>query len=105
MEHALTGTSVLSSRFRTFREVVDDDALADNPIVGRVDQPRIGRYLAIGSPLRFEDRRQAPRPAPALGADTDTVLVELLGLGADELAALHRDAVVGSSALPAPAPG
>ena len=34
-------------------------------------------------------------PAPQLGADTDTVLREVLGLSTDELATLHRSGVLG----------
>jgi crotonobetainyl-CoA:carnitine CoA-transferase CaiB-like acyl-CoA transferase len=34
-------------------------------------------------------------PAPQLGADTDTVLTEVLDLSADEIAALHRSGALG----------
>lgn len=94
IEEALAGTSLLWSRFRSFLEVVDDGDLAGNPIVGAVEQPGIGRYLATGSPLRFADQDLPAAPAPALGADTEDVLTELLGLGQQDLLRLHRDGVL-----------
>jgi crotonobetainyl-CoA:carnitine CoA-transferase CaiB-like acyl-CoA transferase len=42
-----------------------------------------------GLPWRASFGRQAG-PAPALGADTDAVLLDILGLPRDEIAALHR---------------
>ncbi len=48
------------------------------------------------SPIRLHGSAPATveRPAPLLGQDTDRVLTELLGLGADELAALHAAGVI-----------
>ena len=43
-----------------------------------------------GLPWQIADRDlPQPRPAPGLGADTDEVLREVLGIGDEELAALH----------------
>jgi crotonobetainyl-CoA:carnitine CoA-transferase CaiB-like acyl-CoA transferase len=58
--------------------------LADTGMVNLPNSPL--RY--DGSPLR------ALTPAPTLGQDTDAVLAELCGLGAEEIAALRRDGVV-----------
>ncbi|MDA1257984.1 MAG: CoA transferase [Chloroflexi bacterium] len=43
-----------------------------------------------GLPWRWPDgERREPRPAPSLGGDTDTVLMELLGMSSVEIAALR----------------
>jgi crotonobetainyl-CoA:carnitine CoA-transferase CaiB-like acyl-CoA transferase len=48
------------------------------------------------SPIRLHGSAARPieRMAPLLGQDTDRVLGELLGLGEDELAALHASGVI-----------
>jgi crotonobetainyl-CoA:carnitine CoA-transferase CaiB-like acyl-CoA transferase len=48
------------------------------------------------SPIRLHGSAPGAvaRAAPLLGQDTDRVLAELLGLGADELAALHAAGVI-----------
>jgi 2-methylfumaryl-CoA isomerase len=71
---ALGGTSVLWERYRTFAELAADPETLANPVVGRIDQPGIGRILATGTPLAQPGTPQAPAPAPVLGADTDAVL-------------------------------
>ena len=83
--------------YRSFLEMVDEDPRCSsaNPLFERVHQPGIGEYLAPGSPLAlgaFE--RLAVRPAPALGAHTDEVLAEVLGLGSGEIARLHDRGIV-----------
>jgi 2-methylfumaryl-CoA isomerase len=48
---ALSATSVLWERYRSFAEVVDDDRVRANPLFTPLQQPRIGEYLAPGLPL------------------------------------------------------
>jgi hypothetical protein len=66
----------------------DPRCSAANPLFAEIEQPGVGRVLAAASPLQ---PAIPPRPAPRLGADTDAVLTELLGLPADRLAA-YREA-------------
>jgi 2-methylfumaryl-CoA isomerase len=73
---ALRSTSVLWERYRTFAELAAAPETIANPMVGRIDQPGIGRILATGTPLAQPGTPQAPAPAPVLGADTDAVLGE-----------------------------
>jgi 2-methylfumaryl-CoA isomerase len=75
---AFAGTSVLWDRYRTFAQVAADPGLLDNPLVGLIDQPGVGRVLATGIPLA-QPGTGGVSPAPALGADTAAVLTELLG--------------------------
>src|SRR3954454_13755804 len=60
-----------------------------------VADPRAGEVLvpAVVPRLSRTPGRVA-RLAPALGADTETVLRQRLGLAAEEIAALRRDGVV-----------
>ena len=84
-------------RYRDFLGMVREDerCSTDNPMFQRVDQPGVGSILSAGSPLRFgvDDDVVVP-PAPVLGADTDQVLEELLGLSTSEIAGLHDRGVV-----------
>ena len=68
--------------------------MTDNPLFTELDQPRIGRYLAPGLPLRIDGVYPAPRPAPALGDDTAAVLTERLGLTAADVARLTEAGTV-----------
>jgi len=85
---ALSGTSILWERYRTFAEVVEDPKVTENPLFTELDQPRIGRYLAPGLPLSIDGSYPSAVPAPALGDDTVDVLRERLGLNADEVQSL-----------------
>jgi 2-methylfumaryl-CoA isomerase len=89
---AFAGTAVLWGAFQDFRQLLSEDPRCSeaNPLLSRVEQPGIGRYLMPGSPLDFSALpRVAARPAPRLGADTDGVLADILGLPASEIARLH----------------
>jgi benzylsuccinate CoA-transferase BbsF subunit len=59
-----------------------------------VEHAEMGAVRHAGNPLRFARLPLASgRPAPLLGADTEAVLTEVLGLDAAEVAALGRDGV------------
>ena len=96
VEQALAGTSVLWSRYRRFTDLVSDGTLTGNPLLQEISQPGVGTLLAPGSPLAV-DGAYGPRPAPALGADTEAVLTGLLGLSAAEVEALEARGVAGGA--------
>ena len=85
---ALSASSVLWDRYLSFAEVVEHPRVTANPLFTRLDQPRIGTYLAPGLPMSVDGAHTVPRPAPALGDDTAAVLAEWLGLGEQEVATL-----------------
>lgn len=85
VSQALSGTSILWERYRTFADVVVDPKVTDNPLFTELDQPRIGRYLAPGLPLSIDGSYPPAVPAPALGDDTVAVLRDRLGLREDEV--------------------
>lgn len=96
---ALSGTSVLWERYRSFAETVAHARVTENPLFTPLEQPRIGRYLAPGLPMSIGGVYPAAVPAPALGDDTAAVLAEHLGLGADEIAALTRSGTVATGSV------
>ena len=85
------------SVFRSFGEAVreDPDLSIDNPMFHMRDQPGLGRFPVPASPISFGGRRpDRPRPAPDLGADTEAVLADVLGLGSGQIGALMDKGVV-----------
>ncbi|MCD0448683.1 CoA transferase [Actinocorallia sp. API 0066] len=86
---ALGHTSVLWSRYGTFRELL----ARDHDLLVPIDQPGLGRVRAPRTPVRDGVPRE-PRPAPVLGGDAETVLGRL-GISPDEVADLRARRVVG----------
>ena len=84
------------SEYRTLSEAADDPRLfAGNPAFGRARQPSELDYPVPGPAATLADKpRGAPLPAPRLGAHTDEVLAELLGLCASEIGGLHDAGIV-----------
>jgi 2-methylfumaryl-CoA isomerase len=83
--------------YRSVRQALeeDPDLSAAHPMFEILDQPGIGRMLAPRSPLDFSRVPRLPvRPAPTLGEHTDEILLDVLGLGAGEVGALHDAGIV-----------
>jgi 2-methylfumaryl-CoA isomerase len=82
---ALSGTTVLFERYRTFAQVVEDPKVTANPLFSTLHQPGLGDYMAPAIPTAFDGVHPANAPAPALGQDTADVLIENLGLTAADI--------------------
>ena len=83
--------------YRTFKQMVeeDTDCSLDNPMMGFINQPGIGDYLASGSPIRFgKSLNLDALPAPSLGEHTEEILKDDLGLGDLEVGRLFSDRIV-----------
>ena len=77
----------------------DPRCSVENPMFQRVEQPGVGSVLSAGSPLRFgADETVVVPPAPVLGADTDQILEQILGLSTTEIGDLHDRGVVAGPA-------
>jgi 2-methylfumaryl-CoA isomerase len=91
---ALSATSILWERYRTFAEVATDEKVTSNPLFTELDQPRVGRYLAPGLPLSIGGTYPPAVAAPALGDHTAAVLSDRLSLTADEIERLVASGTV-----------
>lgn len=87
------------SDFRTVKEAVtqDPDLGPDNPLFTDLAQEGLGRFPVPGHAARFSALdRQAPQPAPKLGAHTEEILSEVTGLDDTEIASLFDQGIVAS---------
>ncbi len=74
------------------RDIDEDPHYNARGLIERLEHPVVGAKSHVGVPwISHEGPNGVPRPAPMLGADTDQVLSDVLGLSADEISAL-RDA-------------
>jgi 2-methylfumaryl-CoA isomerase len=83
--------------YRTAREALHQDPRVSlaNPVFERIDTPGVGVHLAAGATVRVGQEARTPtRPAPLLGADTDEVLHDVLGLDGAEIGRLHDARIV-----------
>jgi 2-methylfumaryl-CoA isomerase len=94
---AFDGYNVCWGQYRTVRGALRDDprlSLA-NPMFEDISHPSGETYLAAGFPgIVSGTRREAVRPAPRLGADTDAILAGELGLSDREIGRLHDERIV-----------
>jgi crotonobetainyl-CoA:carnitine CoA-transferase CaiB-like acyl-CoA transferase len=84
------------------------EALQDVQVVARdltftLDHPEFGSVYHVASPVRVGDGNHTRRPAPALGAHTRDVLVDLLGYPLDRVNELARAGVALGPGLARPA--
>jgi 2-methylfumaryl-CoA isomerase len=93
---AFEAEGVCWSTYRTLGEAAKDARLfAGNPVFGHADQPSGLDYPVPGpAATLIGPKRGAPAPAPRLGAHTDEVLADLLGLSSGEIGRLHDAGLV-----------
>ena len=93
---AFEAEGVCWSAYRTLSEASKDDSLfAANPVFGRAAQPSGIDYPVPGPAATLAGQpRGAPVPAPRLGANTDEVLADLLGMSSGEIGRLHDAGLV-----------
>ena len=77
---ALSATSVLFERYRTFAQVAEDERVTANPLFSRLHQDGLGDYLAPGCRPSSTVSHVAGEPAPRLGGDTAGVLTAPSGI-------------------------
>ncbi|MCK0175087.1 CoA transferase [Mycolicibacterium sp. F2034L] len=96
---ALSETSVLWERYRSFADIVKDERVTDNPLFSELDQPRIGRHRAPGLPVAFDGTYAPAVAAPALGDHTAEVLTEWLGMDARAVSGLRECGTVATGSV------
>src|SRR5581483_7565318 len=95
ISEALSVTSVLFERYRTFAQAAEGELVTANPLFAKLHQDGLGEYLAPGLPAVFDDGYLASEPAPKLGADTAELLTERLGLSAADVTRLTSTKTIG----------
>lgn len=85
---ALSATSVLFERYRSFAETAKGPRVTNNPLFAKLHQDGLGDYLAPGMPTVFDGNHFAAEPAPTLGGDTADLLTARLGLSAADITRL-----------------
>ncbi|MFJ1885272.1 MULTISPECIES: formyl-CoA transferase [unclassified Streptomyces] len=76
------------------KEIVEDESLAANGMVVRVEHPERGTFTTVGSPLKLSDSPVDVVTSPLLGQHNEEVYVGELGLGKEELRLLKTDGVI-----------
>ena len=72
----------------SMKELAASPDLRKSGSIVEVDHKVRGKYLTIGSPIKFSDLEIEVGPSPVLGEHTDEVLTDL-GYSADDIAKLH----------------
>ncbi|HWP59305.1 MAG TPA: CoA transferase [Candidatus Acidoferrales bacterium] len=76
-------------------DLVNDPHLKERGFIVEVQNPRLGRVVLPGFPLRFKNAKLNPRwEFPELGRDTEKVLREVLGYSDAEIEALANEGVL-----------
>ncbi len=72
----------------TMKEIANDPSLRKSGTIVEVDHKARGKYLTVGSPIKFSDMKVEVTGSPLLGEHTDEVLAEL-GYSKEKIAAVH----------------
>ncbi|HEY2929249.1 formyl-CoA transferase [Piscinibacter sp.] len=72
----------------SMKELSVDPSLRASGTIVEVDHKARGKYLTVGSPIKFSDMKVEVTGSPLLGEHTDQVLAEL-GYSIDKIATLH----------------
>lgn len=77
----------------SMKELAESPDLRKSGSIVEVDHKVRGKYLTIGSPIKFSDLEIEVKPSPVLGEHTDEVLKDL-GYNSDDIAKLHASKAV-----------
>jgi formyl-CoA transferase len=77
----------------SMKELAESPDLRKSGSIVEVDHKVRGKYLTIGSPIKFSDMEIEVKPSPVLGEHTDEVLKDL-GYGKEEISKLHASKAV-----------
>jgi formyl-CoA transferase len=72
----------------SMKEIANDPSLRASGTITEVDHKERGKYLTVGSPIKFSDMKVEITGSPLLGEHTDEVLGEL-GYNKQQISAIH----------------
>ncbi|MBT8135497.1 MAG: CoA transferase [Gammaproteobacteria bacterium] len=92
----LSAASIPAGPINNIAEVFDNPQVKARDMCLELSDPVTGPVQLPGSPLHYSrsDSSAATTPPPAMGADTDSVLSDLLGLDKERLTALRDKGVI-----------
>jgi formyl-CoA transferase len=92
----LNKNRVPSCPILNIRDISDDPHISiAREMVVNVEQPGLGSVKIQGNPIKMSETKPNPRgPAPELGQDTETILIDLLGIKSDEYKRLVKSGAV-----------
>jgi formyl-CoA transferase len=73
----------------SMKEIAEDKSLRASGTIAEVDHPQLGKYLTVGSPIKFSDLKVEITASPLLGQHTNEVLQDL-GYTQEDIAKLHE---------------
>jgi formyl-CoA transferase len=76
------------------REIAEERALRDTGTVVEVDDPKRGKFLTVGNPIKLSDSPTEVKRSPLLGEHTGDILRTLLGLDDDEIEDAQKEGAI-----------
>jgi len=76
------------------RQALEDEQTLARDMLVEIDHPQFGRLKETRTAVRVVGGADYRRPAPALGADNQAILGDLLGYTAEQIAELQRGGVI-----------
>jgi formyl-CoA transferase len=89
----LTKYDVPCAPVLSMKEVANDQSLRASGTIVEVEQKKRGKYLTIGSPMKFSDFTPDIKGAPLLGEHSNEILGEL-GYGPEQIAEMRQAKVI-----------
>lgn len=77
----------------SMKEIAADKSLRESGTIVEVDHKQRGKYLTIGSPIKFSDMDVEVTGSPLLGEHTDEILQEL-GYDPEKIEEMHKSGAV-----------
>ena len=73
---------------------MQDPALRESGMLIELEHPESGKRIVPGLPVTFSAMQPDYQPAPAIGADSEAVLGDLLGYSREEIARLRAAKII-----------
>jgi len=76
------------------KEIIEDESLAANEMVVKVDHPERGEFTTVGCPIKLSDSPVTVERSPLLGEHNEEIYTSELGLAPAQLAELKSNGVI-----------